>query len=90
MPAGTYHSGGLLLTVMFDVRLGCFGPMMEGMLQMAVRKVRMVRGLLMTSSIMVFGSFFVMMGSVLVMFSGLPVVLCGLFGHALLPLHCVS
>ncbi len=75
---------------MFDVRLGCFGPMMECMLQMAVRKVRMVRGLLMTSSIMVFGSFFVMMGSVLVMFSGLPVVLCGLFGHALLPLHCVS
>jgi hypothetical protein len=57
---------------------------MEGMEMVAVCEVRMVRGLLVVPSLIVFCRFLVMPSGVLMMFGGLRMMCCCLICHLIL------
>jgi hypothetical protein len=67
--------------VVFDVSLRGFGGMMRGVMMMAMRQVRVMRGEMMIAGFVVARGFAMMPGSVFVMFGCFVVVLGGLLGH---------
>jgi hypothetical protein len=66
---------------MFRVGFGRLSRMVGRMEVVSVRDVGMVRGFLVMAGLMVFRRFPMMVRGVLVVFSGLQVMFCCLFGH---------
>ena len=58
-----------------------FARMMRGMFMMPTGGMRMMRGCLVMTGLMMFGGFFMMPRGVLMMFRGVLVMLCGFGGH---------
>jgi hypothetical protein len=56
--------------------------MVEGVLMVAVRRVRVVSSFLVLARFVMFRGFFVMPCGLLVVLSGFAMMLCGLSGHA--------
>ncbi len=84
-----FDSKGLFLAVVLGVGFGRLRRMVGGMEVVSVRDVRVVGGLLVIASLVVFRCLPMVVRGVLVMFGGLPVVFCCLFGHVpLLRLFC--
>jgi hypothetical protein len=64
---------------MLDVQLGGFGGVVGGVMQVALRRVRVVRGGLVVPRFMVPSGFAMVLGGLLVVFRCLEVMLCCLF-----------
>lgn len=73
--------GADFVAVVLDMQLGRFRRMMHGVLMMAARRVRMVGGGLVVTSLMVSGGFAMMPGGMLVMFRCLVMMLGCVLGH---------
>jgi hypothetical protein len=67
---------------MLDVRLGCFGGVVRGMVMMAVGQVRVMRGQLMSAGLVMVRCFLVVPRCVFVMFCCLVMMFRCLFGHS--------
>ncbi len=69
------------MSVGLGVRLGGFASVVRGMGVVAMRRVGMVRGLFVTTGLVVFGGFLMVSGSVLMMLGSLMVMRCGFLRH---------
>jgi hypothetical protein len=67
-----------------DVQFGGFGCVRDGMLLMAVGCVRMMAGPLVVATLVMVRSFAMVLCGVFVVLGGLPMMMCGLLGHAIL------
>jgi hypothetical protein len=70
------------LTVMLDVRLGCFGGVVRGMVVMAVGQVRVMRGQFVSAGLVMVSCFLVVPGCMFVMFCCLVMMFRCLLGHS--------
>jgi hypothetical protein len=71
----------LLLAIVFEVELRCFARVVRRVLVVTVGEVRVMPGRFRVARFVMLRRFVVVAGSMLVMLSGAPMVLCSLFGH---------
>jgi hypothetical protein len=72
-----------LPSVIFDMRLGCFGSVMRGMFMVTASEVSVMRCSLVLSCFVVLGGFLVMACRIFVMFCGLVMMFHYLLRHKL-------
>lgn len=69
---------------MLDVQFGGFGGVVRGVMQVALRRVRVVCGDLVVTCLMVPSGFAMVLGCLLVVLRGFEMMLCCLFRHGCL------
>jgi len=69
------------VAVFFRMSFGRFGRMLRGLFMMPTGGMRMMRGFLVMTGLMMFGGFFMMPRGVLMLFRRVLVMLCGFGRH---------